>query len=165
MFSFMIGVITLVMFAIRSEKLKHIDQTILNMNHINELSLLLGLALMTIGNFLGGVWANESWGRYWGWDSKETWSLITIVIYAFIVHMRLMPKLNSPFALSVGSMLGLYSVLMTYFGVNFYLTGKHSYASGEPIPIPSFLYVFAFITILLIVFAARKRKLEYAEDK
>lgn len=158
-FSFMIGVITLIMFILRDNKRPQIDQTILNLYYINELSILLGLALLTIGNFLGGVWANESWGRYWGWDSKETWSLITIVVYAFIVHMRFIPKMNSPFAFSAASLLGFYAVLMTYFGVNFYLTGKHSYASGDAVPIPIFLYFFAIGTILLIVFAARKRKI------
>ncbi len=159
-FSFMIGVITLVLFVLKTSARMHLNQIITNLSYINELSLLLGLALLTIGNFLGGVWANESWGRYWGWDSKETWSLITIVIYAFILHMRFIPKLHSVFALSVASVLGFYAVLMTYFGVNFYLTGKHSYASGESVPIPIFLYIFIIATIILISLATRHRKIE-----
>ena len=52
------------------------------------MTLIVGLYLLTIGTFLGGVWANESWGRYWGWDPKETWALVTVLIYAFIAHMR-----------------------------------------------------------------------------
>lgn len=95
---------------------------------INEMSLLIGLALMTIGTFLGAVWANESWGRYWGWDSKETWALITILVYAIITHLRLVRKWDNPWILNISSILAFLSVLMTYFGVNYYLAGLHSYA-------------------------------------
>lgn len=61
---------------------------------ITEMSLTVGLVMLTIGNFLGGQWANESWGRYWGWDPKETWALISIMVYAFVIHMRLVPGLR-----------------------------------------------------------------------
>ncbi len=100
---------------------------------ITELALTVGLVLLTIGNFLGGQWANESWGRYWGWDPKETWALISIMIYAFVIHMRLVPGLRSRFAFNWAAILAFGSILMTYFGVNFYLTGLHSYASGDQI--------------------------------
>ena len=99
---------------------------------VNEMSLWIGLALMTIGTFLGAVWANESWGRYWGWDPKETWALITMVIYAIVTHLRLIPKCNNLWLFNFTSILAFYSVLMTFFGVNYYLSGLHSYGgSGE----------------------------------
>ena len=87
--------------------------------------------MLTIGNFLGGMWANESWGRYWGWDPKETWALISIMVYAFVLHMRLIPGLKSNFAFTVASILSFGSIIMTYFGVNFYLAGLHSYAKDD----------------------------------
>ena len=62
-------------------------------------STTVGLIMLTIGNFLGGMWANESWGRYWGWDPKETWALISIMIYAFVIHMRLIPGLRGTWIL------------------------------------------------------------------
>ena len=104
--------------------------------------------MLTIGNFLGGQWANESWGRYWGWDPKETWALISIMIYAFILHMRLIPGLRSKWIFNLMSIIAYASILMTYFGVNFYLSGLHSYASGDKVITPDFVYyssVFVFI--------------------
>ncbi|MDE5602975.1 MAG: cytochrome c biogenesis protein CcsA, partial [Helicobacter sp.] len=157
---FMLGVITLVLFIFRSKKYQQIDQTILTLHTINEMSMILGLAMLTIGNFLGGVWANESWGRYWGWDAKETWALISIAIYAVVLHVRFLPKGGNPYIFATLSVIAFYSILMTYFGVNFYLSGLHSYAAGDPIPIPVFLYYFVAATILLIIFGARKRDLE-----
>lgn len=120
---------------------------------INEMALIVGLYLMTIGSFLGGVWANESWGRYWGWDPKETWSLITILIYAFVVHMRMIPGLRGRMAFNTASILAFASVIMTYLGVNYYLTGMHSYAGGDPVPIPSAVYYSVVIVSVLIGYA------------
>lgn len=160
--SFVLGVVVMILFILRSDERKHIDQSILNVNAINEISLILGLGLLTVGTFLGGVWANESWGRYWGWDPKETWSLITIIAYTIVLHLRLIKPLNKPYIFTVATTLGFYAVLMTYFGVNFYLSGKHSYASGEPVPIPTFLYVMVGLHILLIVLSYRKRNIENA---
>jgi ABC-type transport system involved in cytochrome c biogenesis permease subunit len=113
---------------------------------------------MTIGSFLGGVWANESWGRYWGWDPKETWSLITILIYAFVVHMRLIPGLRGRMAFNTAALLSFGSVIMTYLGVNYYLTGMHSYAGGDPVPIPSAVYYAVVIIGVLIGFAFWKNR-------
>jgi cytochrome c-type biogenesis protein CcsB len=120
---------------------------------INEMALIVGLYLMTIGSFLGGVWANESWGRYWGWDPKETWSLITILIYAFVVHMRMVPGLRGRMAFNTASILAFGSVIMTYLGVNYYLTGMHSYAGGDPVPIPTAVYYSVVIVAVLIGYA------------
>ncbi|HZJ73776.1 MAG TPA: cytochrome c biogenesis protein CcsA [Perlabentimonas sp.] len=130
-----------------------IDAQISSITTINELTLTLGLYLLTIGSFLGAVWANESWGRYWGWDPKETWALITILVYAFLLHMRLIPSLKTAFSFNFGSVIGLGSVLMTYFGVNYYLSGLHSYAGGDPVPIPAWFY-FVIGALLLISWLA-----------
>jgi cytochrome c biogenesis factor len=87
--------------------------------------------MLTIGTFLGGVWANESWGRYWGWDPKETWALVSVLVYAVILHLRYIPALSGKFTFNVVSFWGYSAILFTFFGVNFYLVGLHSYAQGE----------------------------------
>jgi len=94
-----------------------------------EMFALAGLMLMTLGTFLGAVWAGESWGSYWSWDPKETWALITVLVYAICTHSRLVPRLNSPKWLCLLSIIGFLCVLMTYFGVNYFLVGMHSYAN------------------------------------
>jgi ABC-type transport system involved in cytochrome c biogenesis permease subunit len=113
----------------------------------------IGLYLLTIGTFLGAIWANESWGRYWGWDPKETWSLITIIVYSFVVHSRHIPGFKSLFAFNVLALFAFSSVLMTYFGVNYYLSGLHSYAGGEPVPVPAFVYVSVVLLLALAFYA------------
>ncbi|MGB2553943.1 cytochrome c biogenesis protein CcsA, partial [Campylobacter sp. MOP51] len=77
-----------------------------------------------------------SWGRYWGWDSKETWALVSILVYAVVLHIRFVPKLNNQYTFAVSSMFAYWAIIMTYFGVNFYLSGMHSYAAGDPVPVP-----------------------------
>ncbi|MGH7197421.1 MAG: cytochrome c biogenesis protein [Candidatus Omnitrophota bacterium] len=89
-----------------------------------------GVLLLGIGTTLGGVWANESWGRFWGWDPKETWALITFLGYLVVIHLK-MTKILKPFALAVSAILGFLFVLMTWYGVNFVLgRGLHSYGQG-----------------------------------
>ena len=114
---------------------------------INELALTIGLIMLTIGNFLGGMWANESWGRYWGREPKETWALISIMVYAFLNHMRLIPGLKRNFTFTVASILSFGSIIMTYFGVNFYLAGLHSYAKDDQ----EISLVFITITLAIIL--------------
>ncbi|HKL34565.1 MAG TPA: cytochrome c biogenesis protein CcsA, partial [Tangfeifania sp.] len=88
-----LGIMVLILMVLRTSRNQHKVNIFINqLTTINEMSATIGLYFLTIGTFLGGVWANESWGRYWGWDPKETWSLITIVIYSFVVHMRLIPR-------------------------------------------------------------------------
>jgi cytochrome c-type biogenesis protein CcsB len=126
---------------------------------INELALTIGLVMLTIGNFLGGMWANESWGRYWGWDPKETWALISILIYAFVLHMRLIPKMRGQWLFNLMSIVAFASIVMTYFGVNFYLVGLHSYASGDKVITPNFVYysiLFVFVLGVLSKFKYNK---------
>ena len=144
----------------------NIQHKIKEMSYIIEMGLIIGLVLLTIGTFLGGVWANESWGRYWGWDPKETWALITILFYSFILHMRLIPGLRGLFAFNFASLIAYGSVLMTYFGVNYYLSGLHSYAQGDPVPVPSFVYyTVAVIAVISIMGYINFRKLNYTENK
>jgi cytochrome c-type biogenesis protein CcsB len=138
----------LMLFTNNQNKFK-MSLNIKEITYINEMALTIGLVMLTIGNFLGGQWANESWGRYWGWDPKETWALISIMVYAFVIHARFVPALRGLWIYNVMSILAFYSILMTYFGVNFYLTGLHSYASGEKVVTPvEFYYSLGFLTVL-----------------
>ena len=135
--------------------------TIKELTLINEKSITIGLFMLTIGTFLGGVWANESWGRYWGWDPKETWALVSVLIYAFVLHMRLIPALSSFYTFNLATLVAIWSIIMTYFGVNYYLSGLHSYAAGDPMPIPSFVYYLIVITFITAILARNKFKRYY----
>lgn len=136
-----LGVVSLLLMVLttKSNK-KRMDINIKELTIINELALTVGLIMLTIGNFLGGQWANESWGRYWGWDPKETWALVSIMVYAFVLHMRLVPGLRGKWTFNFASIVAFASIMMTYFGVNFYLAGLHSYASGDQVITPSFVW-------------------------
>ena len=154
----LLGCINLILFIMLNDKNKHdISMAIKELNYVAEMAILGGLALLTVGNFLGGVWANESWGRYWGWDAKETWALVSILVYAAVAHMRYVPKLYTDFRYAVVSLVSYSSILMTFFGVNYYLSGMHSYAKGDPVPVPTWVYFFVATIVLLIVAAALKK--------
>ncbi len=156
----LLGFITLWLYIIKhGENRADIEYSIRELTHINEMSLIFGLALLTVGNFMGGVWANESWGRYWGWDPKETWALATILIYAAVLHLRFYKSFRGIFAFNVASLLAISSVVMTYFGVNYYLSGMHSYAKGDAVPVPTFVYYVIAVVAVTIVLAYRKREL------
>ena len=155
-----LGMLTLVLFMFRDEKRAFMDSHIYNLTYMNEITLHLGLVLLVIGNFLGAIWANESWGRYWGWDPKETWAYISILVYAIVLHLRLLKPLNLPYLFSVVSILAFSSILMTYFGVNFYLAGMHSYATGDPVPIPLWVYVVGGFVLLLVALSYPKKNLK-----
>lgn len=140
--SALIGMVTLILHIINNKKIApKVNSSLNELTIVNEMSLTVGLFLLTIGTFLGGIWANESWGRYWSWDPKETWAFISIIIYAFVLHIRLIPGLTGKFLFNLLSLLSFSSVIMTYFGVNYYLSGLHSYAKGDPVPIPSWVYI------------------------
>ena len=152
----LLGMLNLVLMILRNRKNNQkISFTILEVSYIVEMALIIGLFMLTIGAFIGGVWANESWGRYWGWDPKETWALVSVLVYSIILHLRKVPGLKSTFALNSLALVGLSSVLMTFFGVNYYLSGMHSYGAGDPPPIPSGLYVAIIVVIALIILARR----------
>ena len=156
-----LSLLVLILYIMRGkEGNENIDRSIKELTNLSEMGLIIGLMLLTIGNFLGGVWANESWGRYWGWDSKETWAAVTILIYATVLHLRFIPALKSNFIFNVASTWAYFSVLMTYFGVNYYLSGLHSYAAGDPVPIPMWVYYGVAGLFVITVLASRNRKLK-----
>lgn len=102
-----------------------------NMEHARWQSLVIlypAIGLLSVGIFLGAVWANVSWGRYWGWDPKEVWALITLIIYVVPLHAQSLPRFRNPRTFHIYLTLAFATVLMTYFGVNYVLTGLHSYA-------------------------------------
>ncbi len=148
--SMILGIISLFLIIILNKNNRtRVKVKIQELTIVNELSITIGLIMLTIGNFLGGMWANESWGRYWGWDPKETWALISIMVYAFVIHMRLIPGLRGKWLFNLMSIIAYSSILMTYFGVNFYLVGLHSYASGDKIITPNFVYYSIVFVIAL----------------
>ena len=145
-----LGIISLLLMILTTSRNKSkMALNIKELTIINEMALTVGLVMLTIGNFLGGMWANESWGRYWGWDPKETWALISIMIYAFVIHMRLIPGLRNQLVFNIASILAFGSILMTYFGVNFYLAGLHSYAKDDQKI--SITYIAACLIIITIL--------------
>ena len=98
------------------------------MQALSRLFLYPALTTMGFGIFIGAIWANVSWGTYWSWDSKETWALITFMIYAVVVHTQTLPVFRKPLVYHIYITLAFLSIAMTYFGVNFFLAGMHSYA-------------------------------------
>jgi cytochrome c-type biogenesis protein CcsB len=159
-----LGVVSLLLIILTNKKnKKRMDLTLKELTIINELALTVGLIMLTIGNFLGGQWANESWGRYWGWDPKETWALISIMIYAFVIHTRLVPGLRGKWTFNFLSILAFASIMMTYFGVNFYLVGLHSYASGAQVITPSFIWYTVFGVGLLGAISFWRYRVNYSK--
>lgn len=163
----LLGFFNLLLMNLKSRKnSSRLDLTIGELSCVIEMTLIIGLFMMTIGTFLGGVWANESWGRYWGWDPKETWALVTVLVYSFIAHMRFIPGFKGNFVLSFAAVIGYSSVLMTYFGVNYYLSGLHSYAKGDPVPVPTFVYyTVAVIAVVSVMAYITNRRLAVATVK
>ncbi|TKD66237.1 cytochrome c biogenesis protein [Flavobacterium sp. ASW18X] len=158
-----LGVVSLLLILLTTEKnQKRMKHNLNELTVINELALTVGLVMLTIGNFLGGQWANESWGRYWGWDPKETWALISIMIYAFVLHMRLVPGFRGFWKFNFASVIAFASIMMTYFGVNFYLVGLHSYASGDQVITPTFVYYTVFGVFVLGALSLVKHRKYYA---
>ncbi len=146
-----LGLVCLILMILTNTKNKaKMDLNIKELTIINEVALTVGLIMLTIGNFLGGQWANESWGRYWGWDPKETWALISIMVYAFVIHTRLVPKLRGKWTFNFLSLIAIGSIMMTYFGVNYYLVGLHSYGqSGAAAITPDYIWYIASGALIL----------------
>ncbi|MEE9364464.1 MAG: cytochrome c biogenesis protein CcsA [Cellulophaga sp.] len=159
-----LGLVSLVLIILTTKKNKaKMELNLKELTIINELVLTLGLVMLTIGNFLGGQWANESWGRYWGWDPKETWALISIMVYAFIIHMSIVPGLRSKWLFNFASLVGFATIMMTYFGVNFYLAGLHSYASGTDVITPAFIWYAAISAAVLGAISFWRYKVHYSK--
>ena len=154
-----IGILNLIFMIFGNQRNgQNVYRIVKELTYISEMTLIGGLVMISVGTYLGGVWANESWGRYWGWDAKETWALVTILVYSFILHMRFIPGLRGVYAFNVATLFGLASVLMTYYGVNYYLSGLHSYAAGDPVPIPSWVYWSAGVLALVSLLAYWRRR-------
>lgn len=151
-----LGIISLfLMIATKESNKEKLSLHIQELTIVTEMALTVGIIMLTIGNFLGGMWANESWGRYWGWDPKETWALISIMIYAFVLHMRLIPGLRGRWLFNLLAVICISTVLMTYFGVNFYLAGLHSYASGDQVLSFKIAGIALFLVAILGFFSYR----------
>lgn len=154
----LIGGFVLILFATRYKQKVIIDKQISFLSDINEIAIYIGLVLLLIGNTLGAIWANESWGRYWGWDPKETWTFISIVVYTALSHLKHLHLVDFHYWFNAFSLVSFASVLMTYFGVNYYLAGMHSYATGDLVPIPAWVYVSVLFVGFLIIVSIAKRK-------
>jgi len=149
----LLGIINLCLYLIRKPKNNvRVSLITKELTYTNEVAMQVGLVLATIGTFLGGVWANESWGRYWGWDAKETWALVIVIVYSIILHFRMIPQLKKEYYFNIAAIIGFGSVLMTFIGVNYYLSkGMHSYASGDtPVfPIWAWAIIIALVGIMI----------------
>lgn len=156
--SFLIGLLTISTLAI-NKRIQTMEQKLQELRIINEMCLTIGLCLLTAGTFIGAIWANESWGRYWGWDPKETWALITIIVYSIVLHVRLIPRFNNIVTFSILSVYALSTVLMTYFGVNYYLSGLHSYGNTEaPVAVHLLIGVYLLITVVVVRVVYKSKK-------
>ncbi len=148
----LLGLLNLLLMIFRNKNnIERVNFTIKELVNIIQITLMIGLLFLICGSFIGGIWANESWGRYWGWDPKETWALVSVLVYAFIVHMHKIPGFKDDYAVSTAALLGISSVLMTFFGVNYYLSGLHSYAQGEAAPIPTGVYVAVAVIFGIVI--------------
>jgi ABC-type transport system involved in cytochrome c biogenesis permease subunit len=145
-------------------------QALAEVGRIQYWAMIPGVILLFAGLILGGIWADYSWGRFWGWDPKETWGFITWVVFVVLIHGRWSGWLRD-YGTAVGAILGGASLVMTYWGVNFLLPGLHSYASAHDARaglswwhrIPVWVYSYVLIEIALIVSAALFRKSAAAE--
>ena len=161
---FLLGIVNLkLMCILKKSNADVLRGHITQLSIAGEMALWAGLALMTAGTFLGAVWANESWGRYWGWDPKETWALITMVAYAAVTHLHLTRRGRDLWLFNVCSVVAFSTVLMTFFGVNYFLSGMHAYGHTD---VSSTLFIIigaAFLAIAGLAAVARG-KWHKAED-
>ncbi|MDH5366681.1 MAG: cytochrome c biogenesis protein CcsA, partial [Cyclobacteriaceae bacterium] len=153
--SFLVGLINITLHLFKTHKKKELFHLIIQeLTYINEKVLTIGMFLTAIGTFIGCVWANESWGTYWSWNAKQTWSLIIVLIYGVVLHFKYIPKMESPLAFNIGSIISFGSVLMTFIGVNYYFTkGLHSYATDDPPIFPIWAWI-SIISLLIIIVSA-----------
>jgi cytochrome c-type biogenesis protein CcsB len=147
----LLGALTLILILFKGPNRPQIREAIYKLDRLSFTVLVTGLGLLSVGTLLGGVWANESWGRYWGWDPKETWSLVTILVYAIAIHFRWIPAMNRPWVLASCGFASIASVVMTYFGVNYFLSGLHSYGGGASIEVPDWVFTGSGLIVALIL--------------
>ncbi len=161
-----LGLLNLILYIFRTKKNGEVVTININeLTYVSEMTMTIGLFMLTIGTFLGGIWANESWGRYWGWDPKETWALVSVLVYAVILHLRYIPALRGKFLFNLVSFWGYSSILFTFFGVNFFLVGLHSYAQGDGFAkLPNWVYITIGVFVLL-TFVAGFRNRQFKKNK
>jgi ABC-type transport system involved in cytochrome c biogenesis permease subunit len=123
-FLFLNGITAIIIHSVKRENERQIER----LTDISRIILYPAVFCLATGIFIGAVWANVSWGQYWSWDPKETWALITMLIYAFAFHQNSIKHFNNPLFFHCYMTIAFLSVLVTYFGVNFILGGMHSYA-------------------------------------
>ena len=126
-----------------------------------------GVAFLSIGMLLGSLWAKEAWGNYWSWDPKETWALISIVVYALVLHIRFIPLLKgkTDWCFNLLSVVAILSVIMTWFGVNYYLSGLHSYGKTEGGDFLLWIWGLGVCLVFVLALFARKRLNNYLKIK
>ncbi len=158
--SFLTGLINVIIhLAIPKKRAGLYSLVIQELTFINEKLVTIGMLLTAIGTFIGCIWANESWGTYWSWNAKQTWSLIIVLIYGVVLHFRYIPKMKSALAFNIGALLSFGSVMMTFVGVNYYFTkGLHSYASDDPPIFPLWAWITIIALLILIIAAAIKER-------
>jgi len=158
--AFVLGLINLVVYLFKTKNNnRRLDMVNKELTHINEKNITIGLFLAAVGTFLGGIWANESWGKYWGWDAKETWALVIVITYTMVLHLRFVSKMKAEYIFNMGSVLAYGSVMMTFFGVNYYLSkGLHSYASGDTPVFPLWAWGAIFSILTLVVTAGYRQR-------
>ena len=160
----LIGLTNLVMMSLLRQRAQSLVWArIKELSLVSEMSLWVGLALMTVGPFLGAVWANESWGRYWGWDPKETWALITMIVYAIVTHLRMTKAGGSLWLFNLLSVIAFYSVLMTFFGVNYFLSGMHSYGQNDSVSNLFFYFYLSLFLVSLLGYLSRRKYKQMAD--
>ncbi len=162
-----LGFFNMILYLLRGNRSAvRVTKNINELTYVSELTITIGLFLLTIGTFLGGIWANESWGRYWGWDPKETWALVSVLVYAIILHFRFIPGLKGRFAFNVASLWGYSAILFTFFGVNFILVGLHSYAQGDgSVNLPNSVWFTAGIFLVFTIIAGIRNKRYTAQQR
>jgi cytochrome c-type biogenesis protein CcsB len=154
----MLALVNLSMFAfIPSKKFEGYLKTSKQIMLLEQILIIPGLYLLTIGTILGAVWANESWGRYWGWDPKESWALISIIVYALVSHLRLIPSFKDEIWFDLSVFWAFASVVMTFWGVNYLLSGLHSYGQNGQGEIPIGLTITLIVLIVFSAFAIVRR--------
>lgn len=129
-FTFLCAVVALILLGVKGERNPQAADKAETLQVVSRLFLYPALMLLGIGIFIGAIWANQSWGRYWGWDPKEVWALISFMLYAMALHSASLPLFRRPRAYHIYMVFCFLTILMTYIGVNYFLGGMHSYANG-----------------------------------
>lgn len=156
-----VALLNLIIMAYLKPGTNRFDGVVDEFTTLNGVLLPIALFLITIGCFLGGVWANESWGTYWSWDPKETWCLVSILVYSFVAHMHHIKGLQGRYYNNLLLFFSYATILMTYFGVNYFLGGMHSYGKGAAFDLSIgtwVFFVFLIITSLIAFYREHPKK-------